>query len=99
MKQRLLTAEQEAEAKRLEATIREAVDQEIASLARLLVSTSDQELFGQTEFQIRDLGSPQVIIYPELGCITRLHFGNSVDRCRRAAMGRKADFVRRTPVW
>jgi hypothetical protein len=55
MKKRSLTAEQEAEAKRLEANIREAMDQEIASLARLLVSTSDQELFGQTEFQVRDL--------------------------------------------
>ena len=55
MKKGPLTAEQEAEAKRLESKIREAVDQEIASLARLLVSTSDQELFGQTEFQVRDL--------------------------------------------
>jgi hypothetical protein len=55
MKKRPLTAAQESEAKRLEANIRAAVDQEIASLARLLVSTSDQDLFGRTEFQIRDL--------------------------------------------
>jgi hypothetical protein len=55
MNKRPLTGEQEAEAKCLEAKIREAVDQEIAALARLLVSTSEQELFGQTEFQIRDL--------------------------------------------
>jgi hypothetical protein len=50
-----LNAEQEREAKLLEAKIREAVDQEISSLARLLVSKSESELFGQTEFQVRDL--------------------------------------------
>ena len=55
MKNRPLTAAQESEAKRLEAKIRAAIDQEIASLARLLVRTSDRDLFGQTEFHLRDL--------------------------------------------
>jgi parvulin-like peptidyl-prolyl isomerase len=50
-----LTTDQEAEAKELEAKIRRVVDQEIISLARLLVSKSDRDLFGQTEFHVRDL--------------------------------------------
>jgi hypothetical protein len=50
-----LSEEQEREAKLLEAKIRRAVEQEISELARLLVSKSENELFGQTEFQIRDL--------------------------------------------
>jgi hypothetical protein len=50
-----LTTEQEREAKLLEAKIRVAIDQEIADLARLLVSKSESELFGQSEFQVRDL--------------------------------------------
>lgn len=50
-----LSEEQEREAKLLEAKIRLAVEQEIADLARLLVSKSENELFGQTEFQVRDL--------------------------------------------
>ncbi len=47
--------EQEREAKLLEAKIRLAVDQEIADLARLLVSKAEHDLFGETEFQVRDL--------------------------------------------
>jgi hypothetical protein len=50
-----LSLEQEREAKLLEAKIRVAVDQEIADLARLLVSRSENDLFGQSEFQVRDL--------------------------------------------
>jgi parvulin-like peptidyl-prolyl isomerase len=50
-----LTTDQEAEAKELEARIRHAVDHEIVALARLLVSKSDRELFGHTEFQVRDV--------------------------------------------
>ena len=48
-----LTAEQEAEAKVLEAKIQKAIQTEIADLARLMVSKSDRELFGRTEFQVR----------------------------------------------
>ena len=50
-----LSAEQETEAKILEAKIQKAVQTEIADLARLMVSKSDRELFGRTEFQVRDL--------------------------------------------
>jgi hypothetical protein len=50
-----LNEAQECEAKALEAKIRHVVDQEISSLARLLVSKSESDLFGATEFQIRDL--------------------------------------------
>lgn len=55
MPQQHLNEEQEREAKVLEAKIRLAVDQEISSLARLLVSKSESNLFGATEFQIRDM--------------------------------------------
>jgi len=50
-----LSAEQEEEAKLLEAKIRSAVEQEMTNLARLLVSKPEEELFGQTEFQVRDI--------------------------------------------
>ena len=50
-----LSSEQEAEAKTLEAKIQTAVQKEIADLARLMVSKKDRELFGATEFQVRDL--------------------------------------------
>jgi hypothetical protein len=50
-----LSPEQEAEAKTLEAKIRQAIDSEVSQLARLLVSKPDKELFGRTEFQVRDL--------------------------------------------
>jgi hypothetical protein len=50
-----LSEEQEREAKLLEAKIHLAVDQEISDLARLLVSKSENDLFGLTEFQVRDL--------------------------------------------
>jgi hypothetical protein len=50
-----LSPEQEAEAKILEAKIQKAIQTEIADLARLIVSKSDRELFGRTEFQVRDL--------------------------------------------
>jgi hypothetical protein len=50
-----LSPEQEVEAKALEAKIQAAVQREIADLARLMVSKSDRELFGLTEFQVRDI--------------------------------------------
>jgi hypothetical protein len=50
-----LSPEQEVEAQQLEAKIRRAIEQEVAQLARVMVSKSERELFGQTEFQIRDL--------------------------------------------
>jgi hypothetical protein len=50
-----LSAEQQQEAKLLEAKIHLAIDQEIADLARLLVSKSESDLFGLTEFEVREL--------------------------------------------
>jgi hypothetical protein len=50
-----LTPAQEAEALQLEAKIRQAMAKEITTLARLMVSKPDKELFGQTEFQVRDI--------------------------------------------
>jgi parvulin-like peptidyl-prolyl isomerase len=50
-----LSCEQEVEAKILEAKIQKAIQTEIADLARLMASKPDAELFGNTEFQVRDL--------------------------------------------
>src|SRR5262245_52362326 len=50
-----LTAEQEAQAQQLVQRLRADVDDELLALARLLVSKPEHELFGQTEFQVRDL--------------------------------------------
>jgi hypothetical protein len=49
-----LTLEQEREAQELEARIRLVLDKEAKDLARLLVSKSDKDLFGATEFEVRD---------------------------------------------
>ena len=51
----MLSSEQEREAKVLEEKIRVAIDQEVNSLARLLASKGDKDLFGTTEFEVRDL--------------------------------------------
>jgi hypothetical protein len=50
-----LTAEQEAEAQRLAQRIQEQSGEDILALARLLVSKPESEIFGQTEFQARDV--------------------------------------------
>ena len=50
-----LTAEQEAEAQRLAETIAVKTKDELLRITRLLVSKKDHELFGETEFQVRDL--------------------------------------------
>lgn len=50
-----LSPEQEVEAKILEAKIQAAIQEEIVDLARLMVGKEDRELFGQTEYQVRDL--------------------------------------------
>lgn len=50
-----LTPDQELEAKHLEAKINLAITKEVAALARLLVSKGEEDLFGATEFQVRDL--------------------------------------------
>ena len=50
-----LTPEQEAEARRLAESIAVKTKEELLQITRLLVSKKDHELFGETEFQVRDL--------------------------------------------
>jgi hypothetical protein len=53
--QQPLTPELEVKAQELLARLRSQVDDELLALARLLVSKADRELFGDTEFQVRDI--------------------------------------------
>jgi len=50
-----LAAELEAQAQELAARIRARADDDILALARLLVSKSDAEVFGDTEFEARNI--------------------------------------------
>lgn len=50
-----LTVEQEAEAQRLAKQIQAEAHEDILALARLLVSKRESEIFGETEFQARDV--------------------------------------------
>ena len=50
-----LSPERLAEAQALAQAIREATAAEIDELARTLVTTADGDLFGATEFKVRDL--------------------------------------------
>lgn len=50
-----LTAEQEAEAQRLAQVLMDKTKEEFLNITRLLVSKSDRDLLGETEFQVRDL--------------------------------------------
>ena len=50
-----LPPERRAEAQALAQAIRAATDAEIEEIARTLVATDDQHLFGATEFKLRDL--------------------------------------------
>ena len=50
-----LAPEKVAEVQALAQAIRQAIDAEVAELARTLVSTDDRHVFGQNEFTIRDL--------------------------------------------
>jgi len=50
-----LSAAQEAEAQALAQRLGEIVEDEIVQIARLLVSKREQEIFGATEFQVRDI--------------------------------------------
>jgi hypothetical protein len=54
-KRAALSAEKEAEAQALAERIRELADDEILQMARLLVSKPDREIFGDTEFELRDI--------------------------------------------
>jgi hypothetical protein len=50
-----LSAEKEAEAQALAQRIREIADEEFVQIARLLVSKPEHEIFGDTEFEVRDI--------------------------------------------
>jgi hypothetical protein len=50
----VLTPEQEAEAQRLAELVAEKTKAEVLHMARLLVSKKDRDLFGKTEFELRD---------------------------------------------
>lgn len=50
-----LSLEKETEAQALAKRIRELADDEILQMARLLVSKPDREIFGDTEFELRDI--------------------------------------------
>jgi hypothetical protein len=50
-----LSPELEAQAQELLARLRPQAEQDLLALARLLVSKEDRELFGETEFEVRDL--------------------------------------------
>ena len=50
-----LSPEKESDARELLARLRAATEQDLLQLARLLVSTDNRTLFGQTEFAVRDL--------------------------------------------
>ncbi len=49
-----LTPEQEAEARRLAEIIGRKAQEEALQMARILVSKPDAEIFGKTEYELRD---------------------------------------------
>jgi hypothetical protein len=53
--QQPLTPELEVKAQELWVQLRSQADDDLLALARLLVSKEDRELFGDTEFQVRDI--------------------------------------------
>jgi hypothetical protein len=50
-----LNADLEAQAQEIAARIRARADSDIMALARLLVTRSDAEVFGATEFEVRSI--------------------------------------------
>ena len=49
-----LTPDQEAEAQRIYAILKQSADADLMGLARLLASKADRDLLGATEFAVRD---------------------------------------------
>jgi hypothetical protein len=49
-----LNEEQEAEAQRIYERLREAFEEELKTMARFMASKPNRQLFGQTEFELRD---------------------------------------------
>jgi len=54
-KRSVLPLEREAEAQVLAQRLRELADEEFVEIARLLVSKPEQQIFGDTEFELRDI--------------------------------------------
>jgi hypothetical protein len=54
MPARPLSATQEAETQALAARVQQAMAEEVLEIARLLVSRDTAQLFGPTEFEVRD---------------------------------------------
>ena len=50
-----LSEQQEAHAEQIYQSLREKADEELRRMARLMASKEDGELFGETEFQLRDI--------------------------------------------
>jgi F420-0:gamma-glutamyl ligase len=50
-----LSMEKEAEVQILAQRLRELADEEFVAIARLLVSKPEQQIFGDTEFELRDI--------------------------------------------
>ena len=53
-----LTPEQRDEADRIKQRLMAVVEDEIQGIAELLASKPDRQILGETEFQVRDPGSP-----------------------------------------
>ena len=51
----VLPLEREAEAQVLAQRLRELADEEFVEIARLLVSKPEHQIFGDTEFELRDI--------------------------------------------
>jgi hypothetical protein len=49
-----LNSQQQAEAQRIFDALKHSADAELMALARLLAAKDDSDLFGATEFQVRD---------------------------------------------
>lgn len=54
-KRSVLPLEREAEAQVLAQRLRELADEEFVEIARLLVSKPERQIFGDTEFELRDI--------------------------------------------
>lgn len=50
-----LSPEREAQAQELAQAIHQAIEEELLAVARTLAATDEPTLFGDTEFQVRDL--------------------------------------------
>ena len=50
----LLNPEQEKQVESLKAKLRTSIESELDAIARLLVSREDKDIFGKTEFEVRD---------------------------------------------